>query len=178
MTTMGKRTGFRQSQLRAASVLVALALLPLVLFAGCQSTASTKRSGSSSSVASSSPRSLTRSDSSDACSNRLYEICEPLLDYYTINHHHLPANLEELRAIQPDPPLNLNCPVSGQPYVYDPVGLAMPGQPWRIIVYDASPVHGGKRWAISITEPSGNDPLVTKVLMVPDAWITAHSTPP
>jgi hypothetical protein len=104
---------------------------------------------------------------------RLHDICGPLLLYYATNHH-LPANLEELRQV---PGFTLTepftCPVSQKPYVYNPIGVQTVGQPERIILHDPAPSHSGMRWAVSIIEPQReSDPLVTKVVGLPESYFT------
>jgi hypothetical protein len=50
--------------------------------------------------------------------------------------------------------LNLICPASHQPYVYNPLGLQSPkGGERRLIVYDATPAHHGRRWGITVAPP-------------------------
>jgi hypothetical protein len=99
---------------------------------------------------------------------RLHDLCAPLLIYYRDNHS-LPARLEDLRqvAVFQDQVI-LTCPVSNRPYVYNPVGIVNPNQPERVIIYDAEP-HAGVRWAISIVEPKGDGPLITKVVGLDEA---------
>ena len=113
----------------------------------------------------------------DDCANRLHDIVEPLYIYYVKNHR-LPNHLEELRELRGFENLELTCPVSKLPYVYNPIGIiTLDNQP-RMICYDAVPSHYSlphieMRWAISITEPSEpNGPLVAKVVAVPESNFT------
>jgi hypothetical protein len=108
----------------------------------------------------------------DECANRLHDICEPLLLYY-IRQHKLPGRLEDLRQLPGFEKLELVCPVSKLPYVYNPVGIVtMDNQP-RLICYDAAPSHSGMRWAISIVEPRDNSgTLIAKVVAVAESNFT------
>ncbi len=108
----------------------------------------------------------------DPCAGRLHDISEPLLLYY-IQNHRLPGRLEELRAMPGFESIELTCPVSKRPYLYNPIGLTTAENRSRIICYDAAPSHSGMRWAISITEPEEeNGPLVTKVIALPESHFT------
>jgi hypothetical protein len=107
----------------------------------------------------------------DECASRLHDIIEPLFLYYT-QHHRLPSRLEELRQMRGFENLQLSCPVSKLPYVYNPVGIiTLDNQP-RMVCYDAAPSHSKMRWAISIIEPRGEGPLVAKVVAVPESAFT------
>jgi hypothetical protein len=65
--------------------------------------------------------------------------------------------------------VELTCPVSKLPYVYNAFGLANAEGTERVIIYDATPAHSGFRWAISIIEPKdANAALVTKVIALPE----------
>jgi hypothetical protein len=105
----------------------------------------------------------------DACATRLHDLCEPLLFYYLKNHK-LPGRLDELKG-EPgfDGPVDLTCPVSHLPYVYNPVGILTAVSRSRIIAYDAAPSHSGMRWAISIIEPEDNGPLIARVVALPES---------
>jgi hypothetical protein len=113
--------------------------------------------------------------SADACATRLQDISGDLLLYYAINHH-LPQTLDELSDL-PDigqvPPLV--CPVSHQPYIYDRVGIPLPGQDSRIVLYDATPAHSGYRWGITVSTPQAGKPLVMKVIALSESIFTSQS---
>ena len=108
----------------------------------------------------------------DPCAMRLHDICGAVLLYYQQNHT-LPKRLEDL-ANSPllEGPDALVCPVSRQPYLYNPVGITTTESRARIICYDPTPAHSGCRWAISIIEPEENGPLVTKVIGLPESHFT------
>ena len=109
----------------------------------------------------------------DPCAMRLHDICGALLLYYQQNHT-LPKSLDEL-ANSPllEGSQALVCPVSKQPYLYNPVGITNAESRARLICYDPTPAHAGCRWAITITEPAQeNGPLVTKVIGLPESHFT------
>jgi hypothetical protein len=69
--------------------------------------------------------------------------------------------------------LELTCPVSKLPYVYNPIGIiTLDNQP-RMVCYDAAPSHSGMRWAITVVEPRDNSAnLIAKVVAVPESAFT------
>src|SRR5277367_445729 len=78
---------------------------------------------------------------SDACADRMQDLCETMLLYYMTNKH-LPATLPELQPYaDPGTQLNFTCPTSGDPYVYVPGGLSASGVHDRLVLYDLRPVH-------------------------------------
>ena len=118
---------------------------------------------------------VNRLDNLDACASRMHDICEPLLLFYA-TYHRLPNSLDELRALGGFENMVYACPVSGLPYVYDPVGVVPPpgSSGAKIILYDATPAHHGLRWAITIVEPSDRSgALVTKVIAVEEKLFAA-----
>jgi hypothetical protein len=105
----------------------------------------------------------------DACATRLHDLCEPLLFYYLKNHN-LPPRLEDLQGLPGfEGQVDLRCPVSHLPYVYNPAGILTAESRARIIAYDAAPSHSGMRWAISIIEPEDNGPLIARVVALPES---------
>jgi hypothetical protein len=102
--------------------------------------------------------------SADPCATRLQDISGDLLLYYSVNHH-LPQSLDELANL-PDvgeiPPLV--CPVSHQPYIYNRVGIPLPEQHSRIVLYDPTPAHSGFRWGITLSPSEAGKPLIMKVV--------------
>ena len=101
---------------------------------------------------------------------RLHDLCGPLLMYYRL-HQALPQRLAELKEMPSfGADVELTCPVSKQPYVYNAFGLPSPDKSERVIIYDATPAHSGFRWAVSIIEPKdANAPLITKVIALPES---------
>ena len=104
--------------------------------------------------------------STDPCAARLHDICGALLMYYAM-HHELPVDARVLR-LPPgvDRPMDLTCPVSGRPYIYNRAGLVGRTLDERIILYDSAPSHDGMRWAICIVEPVPGEPLIANVVAV------------
>jgi len=98
----------------------------------------------------------------DPCANRLHDLEGALLAYWQLNKR-LPSSLSDLSALGFfDKPLELTCPASGKPYVYNPVGFELPQKPGRVIIYDPEPAHDGVRWGITIEERNG--PMITRVV--------------
>jgi hypothetical protein len=116
-------------------------------------------------------------DSLDPCAMRLHDLCEPLLLYYVKNRR-LPPSLEELALVSGFEQIPLTCPVSNRQYQYDPAGKTLKGSPdAQVILYDATPAHGGNRWAIAIIEPASraDSALITKTVLLPDSFFTNPS---
>jgi len=104
----------------------------------------------------------------DGCEWRLQDLAGGLLTYYAL-HNQLPPNLKALDLPAGDPAATLSCPVSHQPYIYDPRGIPAPDGNSRLVIYDAVAAHGKFRWAVSIAERQGGQPLVAEVIAVPEA---------
>ena len=105
----------------------------------------------------------------DPCATRLHDICGAILFYYATRQK-LPARLEELTQLPGFEDIReFRCPVSGEPYLYNPIGIVTPEQPTRVILYDPAPSHAKMRWAVSIVEPPDAGPLVTKVIALPES---------
>lgn len=119
----------------------------------------------------------------DPCAQRLHDLCGALLIYY-LQHHQLPDRLADLpphpgsSVMAANDALRMNCPVSGQPYVYIPGGIHLPERDQWILAHDPLPVHSGYRWAIRLDPPApapGSDPVaglppvVLRVIAVPES---------
>ncbi|MGA2266444.1 MAG: hypothetical protein ABSH10_08460 [Phycisphaerae bacterium] len=117
-----------------------------------------------------------KSDDLDQCAERLHDIGGPLLLYY-VTHRELPKSLDDLGKVGDNSIPPLVCPISGKPYVYDPVGLPVAGRPGRLIMYDAVPCRPGKRWGILVETPPPGQPLVIRVVCLPEAAIFWQSPP-
>jgi hypothetical protein len=105
----------------------------------------------------------------DPCADRLHDLCNPLLMHHVF-YRRMPSGLEDLRAIAgPDPAIVFECPVSNVPYVYDAEGLVSPVVKGRIVLYDATPVHGGKRWAVVLEDTKPGQPLIPEVVALPES---------
>jgi hypothetical protein len=106
----------------------------------------------------------------DPCAMRLHDICGGLLLYYFQNAE-LPERLQDLNNIPgAEGPLDLTCPESKQPYIYEPRGIAIPERNSFVILYDPAPSHAGMRWAVLIEQPVPGEPLVTKVIPMPESF--------
>ncbi len=103
----------------------------------------------------------------DPCAERLHELCGPLLLHFALRGR-LPERLEDL-AVLSDGPLELACPVSGKPYVYERQGVAVEGKPGLVVVRDPEAVHSGLFWAISVLPAEGGATLTTRVIAVPES---------
>ena len=92
----------------------------------------------------------------DPCATRLEDLVTPLYEYY-VRFHRLPDKLEDVSAVADiTTVLNFNCPASGRPYIYNPVGLqAQAGDILHLILYDATPAHHGRRWGV-VAGPTPN----------------------
>ena len=100
---------------------------------------------------------------SDACAERLHDVCGPLLLYHS-THGRLPGALEELGSVDRVALPPLVCPTSGKAYVYNPGGIAIRDVPGRLVLYDAEASHMGMRWGILVRTPGGGRVDVRVVL--------------
>lgn len=103
----------------------------------------------------------------DPCAQRLHDICGHLL-YYHLVHNKLPPTLEDLKPTGDLPLPPAVCPVSGRPYVYNPVGLASPDRRGRLVMYDPQPSHSGMRWAIMVSTPADGTSVTARVILLPE----------
>ncbi len=108
------------------------------------------------------------------CAERLHDVCGQLLLYHSL-HNRLPRTLDELKDTGFGQMPELTCPVSGKPYIYNPKGLRIPGQPGRVVLYDATPCHSGMRWGILVGDPVRGKALTAKVVLLPDESVFSAS---
>lgn len=114
----------------------------------------------------------------DACAGRLHDIEGQLLSYY-VQKHHWPDNLQELRAFaDPGEQTDYTCPVSHQQYIYVKGGLVKPGDPRRLMVYDATPAHKGLRYGIVVIYPDGRQAMHTTVIGIPEQFMSSYQPAP
>lgn len=140
--------------------------MALVLLAGCQ----TENQTSSTRINRADQAPVAPISNTDACATRLHDVCGALLLFYATNDR-LPVDLSELqRAPGSEDIPSFTCPVSGKPYVYNPGGIRMPEKASWVILYDPAPSHSNLRWAVSILEPVSGQPLVTKVVALPETF--------
>lgn len=113
----------------------------------------------------------------DPCAERLHDICGQLLLYYAVNKD-LPRTLGDLRRSHfSETILNLACPVSHEPYIYNREGLPVPDREGKIIVFDTKPCHAGMRWGILLEPAKPGQPLVLRILRAPEAAIQWNGPP-
>jgi hypothetical protein len=124
----------------------------------------------------SAPAKQAPNSNTDPCAMRMHDICGPLLLYYAA-HQELPARIEELAQVPGfENVRDFTCPASGQPYIYNPVGIVNSGAAARVVLYDPTPAHSGVRWAISIVEPEDERaPLVSKVVALPESAFSLNA---
>ena len=113
----------------------------------------------------------------DPCPKRLHDLCGPLLLYYAINQR-LPESIDELQRVPGFESVGPNtCPVSKEPYVYNPKGIRSANISQFAVIYDAAPTHSGYRWAIVVEEPKGNAALQAKVVAWAESRFPKTSAP-
>lgn len=110
----------------------------------------------------------------DPCAERLHDVCGQLLLYHSI-HKRLPQTLNGLKAMNVGPMPQLICPVSGKPYVYNPIGLRIPGRSGRLVLYDAVACHAGMRWGILVEDSADGKPLTARVVLLPEESVSSAS---
>jgi hypothetical protein len=105
----------------------------------------------------------------DPSALRLNDIGGALLLYYATNKQ-LPDQLEDLNASgYSEGPLKFTSPVSGKPYVYVPAGLSLEGQRKRIIAYDPTLTHDGRRFCLVMAlESRPNAAQSVEILSLPE----------
>ena len=112
----------------------------------------------------------------DPCAERLHDMCEQFLLYYSTQKH-LPNSLDEMKAWEPKRLPPLVCPASGKPYVYRAEGVEVSGQKGRVLLFDAEACHSGMRWAIVADAVTDEGPLTLSVRLLPDgAWAASPPT--
>jgi len=101
---------------------------------------------------------------------RLHEVCGTLLLYYN-THHDLPPTLPALaKAPGAADAGELACPASHQPYVYIPAGVPVDPPPSRVVLFDPTPAHANKRFAIVIQPPpQPGGVLQARVIAIPES---------
>ena len=106
----------------------------------------------------------------DPCATRLHDLSGALLFYLHV-HGELPPDLQTLAAADLGPPLSpLACPVSNQPYVYNPSGIYLAEQRSYVVLFDPAPSHSRMRWAITVEEPADGGLPITKVVALPESF--------
>jgi len=140
----------------------------LLLAAGCGPTGASGRAASHRAPANQAGGGA-KITNTDPCANRLHDLCGPLLLYFNAQRR-LPERLEELGQVPGFENIrDFTCPVSGKPYVYNPQGIPglEPGS--RVVIYDPLPSHSGMRWGVAVKIPGDDDPLIAKVIGLPES---------
>jgi hypothetical protein len=112
----------------------------------------------------------------DPCAEQLHEICGPLLLYY-VTTKKLPDSLHDLAAFA-DEPLQFNCPVSHEQYIYRPIKLTGTTDHPELVMYDTSAAHDGKRYGIVGAPPLGNRPVALWVVQFDEKQMQEYLRPP
>jgi hypothetical protein len=112
----------------------------------------------------------------DPCASRLHDIAGTLLFYYAA-HESLPPDLSGVKQAGGEACPPLQCPVSGKPYLYSPMGLEIPGLPGLVVLYDAAACHEGNKWGLVVNQMGSGKSLQVQVLLLPASAIPAPSGP-
>jgi hypothetical protein len=127
------------------------------------------------------------SRATDPCAAQLQDICEALLMYYAVKRE-LPPSLDELARYMArgGTQLQLICPISGQPYLYNRNGPLLSNSLWltdntgrsvnvsnqmtlgHMVVFDPSPAHQGERWAIVFGKDTRGTSPVASPFRIPE----------
>jgi len=100
---------------------------------------------------------------------RMQDIAAVMTAYLHVNQD-MPLSLSWLKptAARFGTTLDFTSPISGKPYIYVPNGLTIPGIPHHLVLYDATPSHGG-HWAVMILPAQATQPLQAEVFhLTPD----------
>jgi hypothetical protein len=150
---------------------ILMVLVPL-LVTGCQtvsvsSTPVERTAGVS--LPANRPATDEESVASDPCAIRLDHVIEAMYQFYLLNKR-LPDTLEQLKPFGDElNPIQLVCTATGQPYQYSFNALMSPGRSKRILVWDPTPAHQGRRYCILISYTQPNNGLALEVDAVPEA---------
>jgi hypothetical protein len=112
----------------------------------------------------------------DPCASRLHDVAGSLLLYYAA-HESLPPDLSTIKQAGGEACPPLQCPISGKPYMYSPMGLEIPGLPGRVVLYDATACHEGNKWGLVVNQMGPGKPLQVQVLLLPASAIPASPAP-
>jgi len=105
----------------------------------------------------------------DLCPMRLQDIGGAILLYH-LSHGKMPADLAAIRQAGGKTCPPIECPVSHEPYIYHPEGIDVAGLPGRVVLYDSTPCHNGRIWAlVASLGATGNTPQVQPFLLPPGA---------
>ena len=113
----------------------------------------------------------------DPCATRLHDLSGRLLLYYAANRR-MPESLDDLPPLDPANPTPAVCPASGEPYIYNPRGIAIAGRPGLLVLYDPLPSHAGMRWGVFTDRDAGAPGLAARVLLLPEGLFTPPAAKP
>ena len=105
----------------------------------------------------------------DPTALRMQDIAAAMNAYLSTNHD-LPLSLSMLQPAAARFGLTLDfiSPTSGKPYIYVPNAPTISGIPLRLVLYDATPAHGGY-WAVMLLPAQATQPLQAEVFhLTPD----------
>ena len=153
--------------------------IPLILFAAGCATSTAKEPAPKIQAPWSDPVESARASTAiEPCADQLHELCRPLLMHFAIRRR-MPDGLDDLRKIAgPDPSIVYECPVSRQTYTYNAQGLQSPTVPGRIVLFDSTPAHDGKRWAVLLEDTRPGQPLIPRVVSIPESEFPKPLAPP
>ncbi len=112
----------------------------------------------------------------DPCAARLHDIAGSLLLYYAA-HKSLPPDLSAVKQAGGKACPPLECPISGKPYIYNPMGVEIPGLPGRVVLHDATACHEGNKWGLVASQMGPGKPLEVQVLPLPAGVIPVSPAP-
>ncbi|MGC4034211.1 MAG: hypothetical protein QM754_21235 [Tepidisphaeraceae bacterium] len=104
----------------------------------------------------------------DPSALKMHDIAGALFFYYAMNKH-FPEKIEAAFAVG-DVPLDMNVPGGHGQYIYTPDGFLLQDRKSRIVVFEPAPLHDGYRLAITIADPEGNQPMLAKVIALPESF--------
>lgn len=111
----------------------------------------------------------------DPCAERLHDIAGTLLLCCAATGD-LPPDTAAIKRTGGEACPPLECPISKEPYVYNPAGLTIPGQAGLLVLYDAKPSHNGKRWGLIVGQADRNKPLEVRVILLPEKTVVASQS--
>lgn len=115
------------------------------------------------------PGNLDKILDSDPCSIQMQHVEEALATFCAFNHGQLPDTLDQLKDATSDPGLNLNCPVTGQPYLYSRAGLFLPTDPRRIVLWEPTASHHGSRLCLMVPHLEPGHAVTMELRLIPEA---------
>jgi hypothetical protein len=112
----------------------------------------------------------------DPCASRLHDVAGSLLLYYA-THNAIPPDLAGVKQASGEACPPLQCPLSGEPYVYNPMGIEIHGLPGLVVLHDATACHDGNKWGLVASQMGPGKPLQVQVLLLPAGAFPAPPAP-